>query len=150
MRKPHNKALGFVVLAGLHPLESGRVPPQSLQVVVLARARLKQMHHHIAVVHQHPLRLGKALIAQGGATVLLEELFDTFGQSLHMGPRSARGDHEEVGDYEKIADFEENDVGSLLVGDGVGCEPGSGGCVYGWNLLDSTRINLDRYNVSSI
>jgi hypothetical protein len=67
-----------------------------------------------------------------------------------MRTRSPGGNDKEVGDNKKIADFEENDLGSLFVGDGVGSEPGCAGCVYGRNLLDPTRINPLRHNIPGI
>jgi hypothetical protein len=41
------------------------------------------------------------------------------------------GDDEYLGDDEKVSHFEKHDVEALLVGDGIGGQPGGCNCVYG-------------------
>jgi hypothetical protein len=115
---------------GRDPVHLGGIPPETLEVVVVAGRGLKQMHDEIAVVNQDPLGFGKSLVAEGRSTLQLEQLLHSFGKRLDMGPGSAGCDYEHVGHNEEIPDLEQNDVESLLVGNGVGGQPSGGNCVY--------------------
>ena len=84
------------------------------------------MNHHVAVVHQYPFGLRQPLVAQRRPPVLLEQLLYPLSEGLDMRSRIPCGNHEKVRDDKKIADFEEDYVRSLLIGDGVGSEPGCG------------------------
>ena len=88
------------------------------------------MDEEISVVDQDPFGFGKALIVERRSTLELEQFLHPFGQCLDMGPGSAGGDNENVGNDEEFPDFEQNDVESLLVGNGVGGQPSGGNGVY--------------------
>ena len=88
------------------------------------------MNDEVAVVDQDPFCFGKSLVTEGRSTLQLEQFLDSFGQRLDMGPGSAGGYYEHLGHNEEIPDFEQNDVQSLLVGNGVGGQPSGGNCVY--------------------
>lgn len=45
------------------PLDSAHVTPEALQLVVVAHCLLEHVHHHVPVVHQHPLAVLEALDA---------------------------------------------------------------------------------------
>jgi hypothetical protein len=54
---------------------------------------------------------------------------------LDVRAGSPGGDHEYLGNDEEVSDLEQRDVETLLIGDGVGSQPGCCNCVYGNDLL---------------
>lgn len=67
--------------------------------------------------------------------MLLQQFLHSLRQSLDMRAGSPGGDHEYLGDYEKVSDLEQCYVEALLVGDGIGGQPGCCDYVYGNSLL---------------
>ena len=67
--------------------------------------------------------------------MFLQQLLHPFGQRLDVRPGSPGGDHEYLGNYEEVSDLEQCDVEPLLIGDGVGSQPGCCHYVYGNDLL---------------
>ena len=106
------------------PLQAGSIPPQALEVVIAAGLWLEDVNHEIPIIHQHPLGLREAFVPQGLPTMLFEQFLHPFRQRLNVGARSPGGNHEYLGNYEEVSDLEQGDVESLLVGDGIGSQPG--------------------------
>ena len=73
----------------------GRVVPEVLEVVMLARIREEHVHHHGAVVQSHPFGVG--LTAHGGGflgCVLACKLFHAVGHGFHLLRRASGADYE--------------------------------------------------------
>jgi len=106
------------------PFQAGCIPPQALKVVVAAGLRLEDVNHEIPIIHQDPLGLREAFVPQRLPTVLFQQFLHPFGQRLDVGAGSPGGDHKYLGNDEEVSDFEQRYVESLLVGDGIGSQPG--------------------------
>ena len=118
-----------------HPFQAGSIPPQTLEVVVIACLGLEDVNHEVPVVHQDPFGLGQPLVPQWLATVLLQQFLHPLRQRLYVRAGGPGGDHEYLGNDEEVTDLEQRDVEPLLIGDGVGSQPGCCNCVYGNDLL---------------
>ena len=82
------------------------------------------MDDHVAVVEQHPLTLGSALITEGPSLDLFQTFLDVVGQGADLGSRVPGCDHEHLGDVEEVPHVEKRDVEALLVGQRIGDESG--------------------------
>jgi hypothetical protein len=70
------------------------------------------------------------------ATDIGQHLLNTIGQCLDMGPGSPRPDHKRIGDGDELPHLQQHDILTLLICDGVGCQPDCRNrVVYGSNLL---------------
>src|SRR5580693_8824404 len=95
----------------------GRLAPQLLQAVELARLGREDVHDHVEVVHQDPAGGGRALDpARQRVVLVLEPLEDAVVDSLRLAAGVAGADEEVVGVAEHPAQIELDDVDRLLVG----------------------------------
>ncbi len=78
------------------------------------------MHHHIAIVQQHPAGFGAALDAEGAALVALAQVFvQPLDERLELAFAGAGADDKVIGKAGQAADVEEQNVLAFLVGNGV-------------------------------
>src|SRR3954452_6708212 len=101
----------------------GRLAPELLEAVEVARLRGEDVDDDVEVVHEDPARLGDALdAARKQAVVFLQALVDAVVDRLRLAVRVAGADDEVVGVAEHAAQIELDDVDRLLVG-GVLLDP---------------------------
>src|SRR5688572_30034105 len=92
----------------------GRLAPELLEAVEIARLGREDVHHDVQVVHEDPARLAEALDpAREQAVLLLEALVDAVVDRLGLAVRVARADHEVVRIAEHALQVELDDVDRL-------------------------------------
>lgn len=90
--------------------------PQTFQIVVAAFVGQEQMNDDVAVVHQHPAALPRALDREGEACVAFLHTFaDVIHQRFELPVAGTGADDEKVRNDRIRAQVEQDDILGLLV-----------------------------------
>src|SRR5438477_3548818 len=97
------------------PPPAGRVGPEPLEVVVAAGLVHEHVHHHVAVVEQHPTSVVEALDTQRPPAARLLGLgFDLLGDRADLAGVRAAGDHERIRDGQQPTHLQDHRALRLL------------------------------------
>src|SRR4051794_11284959 len=120
----------------------GRLAPELLEAVVLARFGREDVDDHVEVVHEDPARLAQALHAAGQqAVLLLHVLVDAVVDRLGLAVCAAGADDEVVRVAEHAAEVELDDFLRLDVGGVAGDQLGQPVRLNGAGLLARARAH---------
>ena len=119
-------ALGDGLALAPTGIETGRIPPQPFEVVVVPGRVVEDVDDDVAVVEQHPLGVIFALPPEWFSAVETQRLLHPVDERLHLAASVPRGDHEDVGDDEELVHVEQDDIDSLLLVEGNRGSSGEG------------------------
>ena len=86
------------------------VAPDPLQVIPEPVFAREDVHHHVAVVEQHPASAAQAFVAAAGDAHLRHGLFSRIDQAVHMRGVLPVHDHEIIGQGGDAADVDDRDL----------------------------------------
>ena len=107
-------------------VDDGRVVPQRLEAIVLARLGLEHVHDEAAVVQKRPRAVLRALAMQRlHLRLRAHRILDLVDDGLHLTVVGGRGDDEVVRHADEVAHLLHHDVGGLLLVGRAGRDEGA-------------------------
>jgi len=81
----------------------------------MADISAEDVHNHIPIVQQHPLRRGEAFNAEGGDLLLGKAAIDVIRDGANLAVRPARTDYQIIGYGGELPNIKDHDVVSFFL-----------------------------------